>query len=80
MDGAVQFPVSWAQSLLTIASPLGHEVTWMGERGRIYPNLPGETVVKMHWQTSRFTLTYADGSQWCNIKDLELFYTEEDNG
>lgn len=75
--GAVQFPVSWSHKP---ASALGHEVSWLGERGRIYPNLPPETVVKMHWRKSRFTVTYADGSRWCCIKDLELFGYEEELG
>jgi hypothetical protein len=52
----------------------------MGERGRVYRELPPETVVKMHWQKSRYTVDYADGSGWCNIKDVDLFYEEEDNG
>ncbi len=74
-SGGVHFPVSWSP-----ASVLGqaYEVSWLGERGPIYLDLPPETVVKMHWRTSRFTVTYADGSRWCNIKDLELFGHEEE--
>ena len=77
--GAVQFPVSWSPERLAALSKWQHETVWMGERGPIYPNIPPETVVKMRWQKSRYTVTYADGSRWCNIKDLELFYEEEDN-
>lgn len=71
-SGGVHFPVSWSPAVL------GHEVSWLGERGRVYPNLPPETVMKMHWRTSRFTMTYADGSRWVNIKDLDLFGHEEE--
>ncbi len=72
-SGAVHFPVSWIK-------PDEIETAWMGERGPIYPNLPPETVMKMHWRKSRFTVTYADGSRWCCIKDLELFGHEEELG
>ncbi len=71
-SGAVHFPVSWSPA------ELGHEVSWLGRQEPVYPNLPPFTVVKMHWQESRFTVTYADGSRWCCIKDLELFGHEEE--
>jgi len=76
-NGAVHFPVSWSSRS---PAEVGHEVSWLGERDRVYPNLPPETVVKMHWQKSRYTVTYADGSRWCCIKDLELFGHEEELG
>jgi hypothetical protein len=71
-NGAVHFPVSWSPAVA------GHEVSWLGRQEPVYPNLPPETVVKMHWRKSRYTVTYADGSRWCCIKDLELFGYEEE--